>query len=452
MCLPTATSLVVLAVSVICFRGEALRTPSSNAQKRGQLRMPLQRRLRPPAQNVASGGNGAFSFLQVASKSRPGSASEGSAYGTPPVDIFGQLRVGTPPQTFNVAIDTGSSNLLLTSDDCHSVGCLAHKSYSARDSSTAKPLPSQNAGSQNADKDTMPETVLLDISTGEAEGELVMDSVCLGEQGDVCAMTGLVQMTKMTEAPFSTFPYDGILGVGMPQGSLEKRFNFIGNLAEQGALKRDRFSVWLANENDTEGSEIVFGEVAEDRLASEIQWVPVSRFDTGMWQTTMDDFSIDDTLIGLCGTVGCQAAFDTGTNAIAAPDHMIATLVSTLNIQQDCSTYDSLPTLGFSFQGSVHNLDKRDYIKRVFTNDGGVQCFHQFLPLTLAGPKKDLILLGDPFMKRYYTVFDRESLKVGLALSKHKDAPGAVGKRLGGRRGQQPQMSSVLQLDQGDAQ
>lgn len=303
--------------------------------------------------------------------------------------------------------------------ECRSIGCLAHKSYSAHDSSTAKTLPLYNPRAAKDSKDATPETVFLDISTGEAEGSLVTDKVCLGEEGDVCAETGLVQMTRMTETPFNTFPYDGILGVGMPQGSLEKRFNFIGNLAQAGALKRDRFSVWMSNENDEENSEIIFGEIAEDRMASELLWLPVSSYDSGMWQATMDDFAVDNTLIGLCGSVGCQAAFDTGTNAIAAPEHIVATLVSALNIQQDCSTYDTLPNLGLSFQGSILNLDKRDYVKRVST-ESGVQCFHQFLALEMAGAKKDMILLGDPFMKRFYTVFDRESLNVGLALAKHK--------------------------------
>merc|ERR1719162_2821376 len=119
-------------------------------------------------------------------------------------------------------------------------------------------------------------------------------------------------------------------------------------------------------------------------------------------------------------------------------------LVSALNIQQDCSTYDSLPNLGLSFQGSILTLGKRDYVKRVST-ESSVQCYHQFLPLELAGAKKDLILLGDPFMKRYYTIFDRESLKVGLALSKHADSPGGGLNRLGGNKGEQPQMASVLQ-------
>lgn len=389
--------------------------------------MPLWRRAPP---NDTSGGGVPFSFLQTASKvgaagvfQRPESRTEGVAYGSPSIDIFGQIRVGTPPQTFDVAIDTGSSNLLLTSVGCRSLGCLSHKTYSAPSSSTAEAVPLYNARAKAQSKDATPETVLLDISTGEAEGELVMDNVCLGEEGDVCAKTGLVQMTRMTQTPFNTFPFDGILGVGMPQGSLEKRFNFIGNLAEAGALKRDRFSVWMANENDTENSEIIFGEVAEDRLASELLWLPISRFDTGMWQATMDDFVVDNTQIGLCGSTGCQVAFDTGTNAIAAPEHIISTILSAVNVQQDCSNYDSLPQFGVSFQGSILNLDKRDYVKRVSTASS-VQCYHQFLPMDLEGPKKDMILLGDPFMKRYYTVFDRESLHIGLALSKHKSPPG----------------------------
>jgi hypothetical protein len=259
------------------------------------------------------------------------------------------------------------------------------------------------------------EVVVLDISSGEAEGNLVMDKVCLGSDGDACAMTGLVQMTRMSQAPFGTFPYDGILGVGMPQGSLDTRFNFIGNLADSGGLARDRFAVWMANENDTDSSELIFGDVAEDRITSEIMWLPVSKYDTGMWQTVMEDFAVDNTLTNMCGTEGCQAAFDTGTNAIAAPSAYIETILAQLDVQEDCSNFDRLPLLGFKFRGLILNIDKRDYVKRV-----NGRCFHQFMALELTGPKQNLILLGDPFLKRYFSVFDRESLKVGLALSTHR--------------------------------
>jgi hypothetical protein len=353
------------------------------------------------------------SFLQVSSKFDVAK----DVMAPSPMDISGQIRVGTPPQLFDVALDTGSSNLLLTSSACRSIECLRRNSFASSQSSSAEPLHiggsrGAQVGSRAAD------LVLVDMATGEGEGSLFMDDVCLGSEGDMCAPTGFVQMMKISEASSKKFPYDGILGIGMPQGSLDKRFNFFANLVETGRVKRDRFAVWMANEHDNEDSEITFGEVAEDRLSSEILWLPVSRYDTGMWQATMADIAFDNVLTQVCGKAGCEAAFDTGTNAIAAPQEMIAVILDQLNIQEDCSNYDYLPLLGFAFQGRILNVDKTDYIKTV-----NGRCYHQFLALDLAGPKKGMILLGGPFMRKYYTIFDRESLKVGLAFSRHRMPP-----------------------------
>merc|ERR1719263_2527986 len=87
----------------------------------------------------------------------------------------------------------------------------------------------------------------------------MLDRVCLGhaEEG-ACATTGLISMTRMSQTPWDTFPYDGVLGIGMPAASMDRRFNFLGNLAEAGILRRNRFAVWLANEHDHEDSEITF--------------------------------------------------------------------------------------------------------------------------------------------------------------------------------------------------
>merc|ERR1719183_2077916 len=49
----------------------------------------------------------------------------------PTVDVFGQIEVGDPPQLFNVALDTGSGNLMLTSSLCRDLGCMSHKPYEA---------------------------------------------------------------------------------------------------------------------------------------------------------------------------------------------------------------------------------------------------------------------------------------------------------------------------------
>merc|ERR1711957_768343 len=111
-------------------------------------------------------------------------------------------------------------------------------------------------------------------------------------------------MTRMSQDPFSDFPYDGILGVRMPGGSLNQRFNFLGNLAESGMLKRNRFAVWLSTEEDGEESEITFGDFDEKRLGSEILWLPTSRADSGMWQATLTDVTSNNQRLNICGTIG----------------------------------------------------------------------------------------------------------------------------------------------------
>eukprot|EP00928_Gymnodinium_smaydae_P087329 TRINITY_DN71600_c0_g1_i1.p1 TRINITY_DN71600_c0_g1~~TRINITY_DN71600_c0_g1_i1.p1 ORF type:complete len:483 (+),score=86.49 TRINITY_DN71600_c0_g1_i1:229-1677(+) len=410
----------------------------------GSVRMKLQRipRYSPPPMllpvverstngaallqlSTAVGANAAASTSATAGASARAAASATSgagstSVGAPPFfDIYGTITIGTPPQDFSVAIDTGSSNLLVTSNKCVSLGCLAHKAYIAQDSKSfrsARLADSVNASSSEAD------SVSLAVSTGEAEGSLAVDRVCLGKDSEICAETAFVQMTRMSKEPFASIPYDGILGVGLPGGSLDLRFNFLGNLAEAGLMKRNRFAVWLKTEEDTEDSEIVFGDFPQERLGSEILWLPTTRTaESGMWQTTLLDFAADNVKLGMCGTIGCQAAFDTGTAAIAAPSHVVQGLLSKLNIAEDCSNYDSLPMLGFEFRMYILNIEKQDYVKRE-----GDQCFHQFLKLDVPPPRGPVVLLGDPFLKRYFTIFDRTSLKVGVAFSQHAKVQGST--------------------------
>jgi hypothetical protein len=46
------------------------------------------------------------------------------------------VHVGTPPQPFNVILDTGSANFWVYSKECTSPACLAHHQFSADQSAT----------------------------------------------------------------------------------------------------------------------------------------------------------------------------------------------------------------------------------------------------------------------------------------------------------------------------
>lgn len=369
---------------------------------------------------------GPVSFLQMASQAVQ------AAYSAPVVDIYGKIRVGTPPQEFSVAIDTGSSSLLLPSSTCSSMGCRGHHGYAANASSTARAARIADAdGSSPAsilEIAAKPEMVSLSLSTGAAVGDLFFDRICLGSAGDVCADTAFVRMLQETREPFRSFPYDGVLGVGLPGGDMaaDTRMNFLGNIADGGALKSNVFGVWLATEDDEEQSEITFGEFDAGRIASELLWLPVTRSDTGgsptgTWQSTMDDVAIGGIKRGLCSGAGCEAAFDTGTNAIGGPESFVEGILAVLQIDRDCSNYESLPLVGFVFRGEIFNLERHDYVKKVGQPP---ECFHRFLVVDVPPPKGPLVLLGDPFLRRYYTLYDRGSMQVGIAFSNHRQKPG----------------------------
>jgi len=402
--------------------GIVRRHIQSAARTSGVIAVKLKRK----GNNSTGLSRTALGFLQTRAEASAGPMGTSAP---PPVDIFGQIDVGTPPQTFNVAFDTGSGNLLLTSADCRSLGCMPHKPYNSRDSSTAQVVEfaGQRSGGEGSDPltaypDGTPEQLTVAVSTGQADGDTMLDRVCLGAASqNVCATTGFIQMTRMSREPWDTFPYDGILGVGMPASSMDPRFNLLGNLAEAGVLKRNRFAVWLATEHDHEDSEITFGDFPEHRLGSEILWLPVSRTDTGMWQANLIDVAVNNVKLGSCGLGGCQAAFDTGTSVIAGPTHWVTGVLSALNVQEDCSNYDTLPPLGFAFRMFILNIEKFDYVKRV-----GDKCFHQMMRLDTPAPKGPIVLLGDPFLKRYLTIFDRDSLKIGVSFANHQARPGTT--------------------------
>lgn len=418
-----AAAWLCIAGSDQVFDDNAVRNHfQSSAGTSGVVTVKLKKRIA----NSTGLSRAALGFLQMRAESGAGPMS---ATAPPPVDIFGQIDVGTPAQTFNVAFDTGSGNLLLTSANCRSLGCMPHKPYNSRESSTAQVVEfaGPRSGGDGSDPltaypDGTPEQVALAVSTGQADGDTMLDRVCLGAASEnACATTGFIQMTRMSREPWDTFPYDGILGVGMPASSMDRRFNFLGNLAEAGVLKRNRFAVWLATEHDLEDSEITFGDFPENRLGSEILWLPVSRTDTGMWQANLIDVAVNNVKLGSCGLGGCQAAFDTGTSVIAGPGHWVTGVLSALNIQEDCSNYDNLPPLGFAFRMFILNIEKYDYVKRV-----GDKCYHQLMKLDTPPPKGPIVLLGDPFLKRYLTIFDRDSLKIGVSFSTHQPRPGTT--------------------------
>merc|ERR1719420_1847454 len=321
---------------------------------------------------------------------------------------YGEVQVGSPRQAFVVVFDTGSGNLMVPSTYCQSSACTMHQRFNRAQSTTAKDI---QADGSHAVKGAPRDQITVTFGTGEISGVFIQDDVCIGT---LCSNVRFVAATDETDDPFTSFKFDGVLGLALPEMSQGPEFNFMGLLLQNKALKKPMFSVFLSD-SDSEASEITFGDIKGEHMATDMFWAPVSR-DSGYWQVQIDDITINNKKQQLCND--CQVAVDTGTSQLAGPTEVINELSGRLDVKHDCSNYGQLPDLGFVMGEHILNLKPQDYVDK--GQDG---CEVSLMQLDVPPPNGPLFIFGDQFLRKYYTAYDRENNKVGFATAKHFDQP-----------------------------
>uniref|UniRef100_A0A673A705 Renin n=1 Tax=Sphaeramia orbicularis TaxID=375764 RepID=A0A673A705_9TELE len=203
--------------------------------------------------------------------------------------------------------------------------------------------------------------------------------------------------------------FDGVLGLAYPSLGQIPGNPFFDNLMVQKKVDEAVFSFYL---NNTEG-ELLIGGIDETLYSGPIHWVPVTV--KGYWQLKMDRVDVQG-MNSFCSN-SCQAIVDTGSSLIGGPTHAILTLQQLIgatptNIGEvNYFKLSSLPQVTFVLGGAEFTLTSAHYVRRVTV----------FLFLTLyiqcnSGP---LWILGDVFLREYYSVFDREHDRVGFATAVH---------------------------------
>jgi len=319
---------------------------------------------------------------------------------------YGPVTIGTPPQSFMVVYDTGSSNLWVPSKSCPwtNLACKGHNQYDSSKSTTFVKNATDFA---------------IQYGSGSLSGFVSQDSVCVGE---VC-VDGLLfaEAVKEPGVAFLAGKFDGILGFGYPQISVNHIPPFFQRAVETGKIAKAEFAFYLAKDaTASPGGELTLGGVDSKYYTGDFTYTPVTI--PGYWQFGVQSLTVGGTSVA----TNLKAIADTGTSLLTGPKTAVASLVKMIpgltpvpltgEYTADCSKIEQMPTLTFTIEGKTFELTGQDYIFKV-SSGGETECLLGLEGLDVPAPRGPLWILGDVFLRKYYTVFDYANSRLGFATA-----------------------------------
>uniref|UniRef100_A0A4W2FB22 Pregnancy-associated glycoprotein 2-like n=1 Tax=Bos indicus x Bos taurus TaxID=30522 RepID=A0A4W2FB22_BOBOX len=304
----------------------------------------------------------------------------------------GNITIGTPPQEFRVVFDTGSANLWVPCITCTSPACYTHKTFNPQNSSSFREVGSP---------------ITIFYGSGIIQGFLGSDTVRIGNLVSPEQSFGL----SLEEYGFDSLPFDGILGLAFPAMGIEDTIPIFDNLWSHGAFSEPVFAFYL-NTNKPEGSVVMFGGVDHRYYKGELNWIPVSQ--TSHWQISMNNISMNGTVTAC--SCGCEALLDTGTSMIYGPTKLVTNIHKLMNARLEnseyvvsCDAVKTLPPVIFNINGIDYPLRPQAYIIKIQNS-----CRSVFQGGT-ENSSLNTWILGDIFLRQYFSVFDRKNRRIGLA-------------------------------------
>lgn len=310
-----------------------------------------------------------------------------------------KIQIGTPPQEFEVQIDTGSSDLWVDT------------SFKTNQSSTFKEL--------------YPGQFSIAYQDGTyANGDWVEDTVTL--EG--------VQIPKQQLGLATNLTVDHlILGVGLPslEAASKEYINVPKALYLNGDISAYAYSLYLNSLQATQGS-LLLGGVDKSKYSGELKTVPqISAYRFSITLSKLDIKSETSNKSVNALNVTGKAVLDSGTTLSYLPTQTLETILKTWKLDADSDYGYIIPEyrlqelqdeyLEYNLQGIKIKVAASQLFAPAYTGDNlntvaeypnGQKAY--WLLLGDAGGTDGLVL-GDTFLRSAYVVYNLASLQISLA-------------------------------------
>ncbi|KAJ8963214.1 hypothetical protein NQ318_018680 [Aromia moschata] len=328
-------------------------------------------------------------------------------------EFYGQIVIGHPGQTLNVAFDTAWSLSWVISEKCEiwkTIGCWFHHRYDHTKSSEYKKDNRPYSGNEG---------------TYNLTGFYSYDNISIAHS-NVTAQS----FVEMVNVPYTYIfsKIDGVLGLGLKTGDYDP---FFYKLLRQKKIKNPIFSIFLNRDRQSnKGGNIMLGFVDDKHIHKTqlkngtiiddtITYLPV---DPGQyWQFSMDSIVVSYSSkenFTLCPT-GCKAISDTSSNDIIGPVDDVAKIHDAIKAKHfflgkytvNCETVNKLPKIDFVLGGQYFQLEGPQYIVKMSYRSFSI-CLSAFVPSTYSYQKG--WVLGGAFLAEYYSIYDIYNKNIGF--------------------------------------
>lgn len=303
------------------------------------------------------------------------------------------FRIGNPPQTVTMIFDTSTSLIQVPSINC--TNCLESPVFDCSISSSCSIIS---------------EYVLI---KDFALGYFMVDDLYLTSNAFVSNQTMLLVIKEIGDYT------EGVIGLGLSENfSYEgnqsiKSINLLDNLKTQAIIQKKIFAFYFGGTV----SSIILGEYDSSLIKTDLVYFTLSNNQS--WSFNASNFCLGSQII----TNNSETVLiNSASGQIKAPLASYNFILTYLRSEyQACVSFENIikcscPSGVLSFPNFIFYIDNSEFTlePNYYINEENSVCS---LKIALIDSEEDYWILGMPFLQKYYTVFDADNLRIGIAES-----------------------------------